>query len=131
MGDDFDDAIEDMQSECRVFKDALLEEYDKFNKDETLLFTEKFLYYCERHDSTMRVLKVLFQVAITAGYSTSTAECVFSARARIDTPSRRRLTPYKQGNLTLLHFESGLTSKITFEDFVAVWVKLKPRRLRL
>ena len=50
-------------------------------------------YYCERHDSTMRVIKVLFQVAITAGYSTSTAECVFSARARIDTPSRRRLTP--------------------------------------
>ena len=131
LGDDFDDAIEDMQSECCVFKDALLEEYDKFDKDETLLFTEKFLYYCERHDSTMRVLKVLFQVAITAGYSTSTAECVFSARARIDTPSRRRLTPYKQGNLTLLHFESGLTSKITFEDFVAVWVKLKPRRLRL
>ena len=131
LGDDFDDAIEDMQSECRVFKDALLEEYDKFDKDETLLFTEKFLYYCERHDSTMRVIKVLFQVAITAGYSTSTAECVFSARARIDTPSRRRLTPYKQGNLTLLHFESGLTSKITFEDFVAVWVKLKPRRLRL
>ena len=95
LGDDFDDAIEDMQSECRVFKDALLEEYEKFDKDETLLFTEKFLYYCERHDSTMRVLKVLFQVAITAGYSTSTAECVFSARARIDTPSRRRLTPYK------------------------------------
>ena len=77
LGDDFDDAIEDMQSECRVFKDALLEEYEKFDKDETLLFTEKFLYYCERHDSTMRVLKVLFQVAITAGYSTSTAECVF------------------------------------------------------
>ena len=25
LGDDFDDAIEDMQSECRVFKDALLE----------------------------------------------------------------------------------------------------------
>ena len=56
----------------------------------------------------MRILNNLFRVATVAGYSVATAKCVFSARNRIDTPCRRRLTPYKQVNLTLLHFEKKI-----------------------
>lgn len=130
LGENLDEAIYDLRSECRLFKPIFLAEYKKFDKDEKLLYTEKFMRICESRPS-IRVLKVLFQVATTAGFSTSTVEAVFSARARIDTPSRRRLTPYKQGNLTLLHFERRLTRSVTFDDFLSTWVKLKPRRLRL
>ena len=44
----------------------------------------------------MRILNNLFKVAVVAGYSVTTAECVFSARNLIDTPCRRRLTPYNK-----------------------------------
>ena len=52
-----------------------------------------------------------------------TVENLFSARARIDTACRRRLTPYKEVVLTLLHFERDLTNSISFEDFLVVWKK--------
>ena len=51
-----------------------------------------------------KMIHILFKFAMIAGYSTATVECAFSGRKRIDTDHRRRLTPYKQGNLTLLHF---------------------------
>ena len=54
-----------------------------------------------------------------AGYSVATAECVFSARNRIDTPCRRRLTPYKQGNLTLLHFEKKIVRSVRFPEILS------------
>ena len=47
----------------------------------------------------------------------------------MDTDRRRRLSPYKQGDLSLLHFESALLQSLTFEDFLNVW-KEKSRRLK-
>ena len=65
----------------------------------------------------MRILNNLIKVAAVAGYSEATAECVFSARNRLDTPCRRRLPPYKQGNLTLLHFEKKIVRNVRFPEF--------------
>ena len=80
----------------------------------------------------MIVLSAMFRMAIVAGYSTSTVENSFSARNRVDTDRRRRLSPYKQGDLSLLHFESALlqVQSLTFEDFLKVW-KEKSRRLKV
>ena len=86
--------------------------------------------YVQNQDS-MIVLSAMFRMAIVAGYSTSTVENSFSARNRVDTDRRRRLSPYKQGDLSLLHFESALLQlSLTFEDFLKVW-KEKSRRLKV
>ena len=49
------------------------------------------LEYLERSEATL--IRALIKVSIVCGYST--------ARAIIDTACRRRLTPYKEGVLTL------------------------------
>lgn len=74
------------------------------------------------------ILKQIYLVAVTAGYSSSVVECGFSALNRIDTCHRRRMTPYRQASLTLLHFENALTRSISFEQFLVKW-NSKPRRL--
>ena len=74
----------------------------------------------------MRIMNNLFKVAALAGYSVSTAECVFSARNR-----RRRLTPYKQGNMTLLHFEKKIVRDVRFPEFLSKFKAKKSRRLRV
>ena len=129
QGNDIDDAKDDLRSECRLFKGLLLQHFDNIQEDESLFFAEKLLNFIESRP-TIRILNILYRVAITAGYSTSTAECVFSARKRVDTHCRRRLTPYRQGSLTVLHFEKAITRKITYEQFLNEW-KRKSRRLKV
>ena len=79
----------------------------------------------------MSILNNLFKVGAVAGYSVATAECVFSARNRIGTPCRRRLTPYKQGNLTLLHFEKKILRDVRFPEFLSKFKAKKSRCLRV
>lgn len=122
-------AEENLRAECRIFKKQFVKRYETFSDSDKLQFTEKFLLYCQELEA-VEVLEVLFKIAVVAGYSTSTVEAAFSARTRIDGFHRRRMSPYKQGNLTVLHFEKKLTKAVTFEEFEAVW-KSKPRRLRL
>ena len=129
LGNDLDDAKDDLRSECRLFKGLLLQQFDNLQEDESLFFAERLPNFIESRP-TIRILNILYRVAITAGYSTSTAECVFSARKRVDTHCRRRLTPYRQGSLTVLHFEKAITRKITFEQFLNEWKK-KSRRLKV
>lgn len=129
LGNDLADAKDDLGSECRLFKGLLLQQFDGLLEDESLFFADRLLKFIESRP-TIRVLRALYCCAITAGYSTSTAECVFSARKRVDTHCRRRLTPYRQGSLTVLHFEKEITRKINFEQFLIKW-KRKPRRLKV
>ena len=68
----------------------------------------------------MRILNNLFKVA-------AVAECNFSTRNRIDTPCRRRLTPYKQGNPTLLHFEKKIVRDVRFPEFLSKFKAKKSR----
>ena len=79
----------------------------------------------------MRILNNLFKVAAVAGYSVATAECVFSARNRIDTSCRRRLTPYEQGSLTLLPFEKKIVRDVRFPKFLSKFKAKKSLRLRV
>ena len=72
----------------------------------------------------MRILNNLFKVAAVAGYSVATAECVFSARNRID-------SPYKQGNLTILHFEKKIVRDVRFPEFLRKFKAKKSGRLRV
>ena len=78
--------------------------------------------------SGAEVLQQLYLVAVTAGYSSSVVECVFSALNRVGTCHLRRMTPYRKSSLTLLHFENAITRDISFERFLVKWNN-KPRKL--
>ena len=88
LGDDVTEARHDLKAECRIYKRSLLSAFESIPPELRPQATET--------RPPMRVLNNLFKVAAVAGYRVR-----FSARNRIDTPCRRRLTPYKQGNLTL------------------------------
>ena len=61
------------------------------------------------------ILRQMYLVAVTAGYSRSVVEYVFSALNRIDMCHRRKMTPCRETGLTLLHFENAIARAITFE----------------
>ena len=141
-------SLEQLKSECSVFRgvlkefsetqdklyekaleenlrqEAMGEKVVKVKKEDKMTQTTRFVLTL----AGAEILKQIYLVAVTAGYSSSVVECGFSARNRIDTCHRRRMTPYRQANLTLLHFENTLTRNITFEQFLVKW-NSKPRRL--
>ena len=55
------------------------------------------------------------------GYGSVTNECSFSALQQIDSPHRRSMNPYRECNLTFLHFEKEVLSSVTFDVFVSKW----------
>lgn len=129
---DIQSAQQRLLSESQVFKRIIISKFSKRRKDYHLKdgdVVSKIFKYVEDQDGII-VLKLLYKSAVVAGYSTSTVENAFSARNRVDTDCRRRLSPYKQGDLTLLHFEKVLLSEINFDEFVDIW-KQSNRRLNL
>ena len=130
-----DEVFSLLKSECIVFKDMLKRRFTRSEaerKKEGLgdgdIISRMFLF-CQNEES-MPVISALLRTAVVTGYSTFTVENSFSARNRVDTDRRRSLSPYKQGNLSLLHFEKELLNNISFEDFLSEWRK-KPRRLNV
>ena len=115
-----------LTSECSVFRALFKRKFGDLDGDHVL----STMYRYVQNQDSMIVLSAMFRMAIVAGYSTSTVENSFSARNRVDTDRRRRLSPYKQGDLSLFHFESALLQSLTFEDFLKVW-KEKSRRLKV
>ena len=113
-----------LTSECSVFRALLKRKFGDLDGDHVL--STMYIYVQNQDSLSMIVLSAMFRMAIVAGYSTSTVENSFSARNRVDTDRRRRLSPYKQGDLSLLH----LLQSLAFEDFLKVW-KEKSRRLKV
>ena len=113
-----------LTSECSVFRALLKRKFGDLDGDHVL----STMYRYVQNQDSMIVLSAMFRMAIVAGYSTSTVENSFSvsARNRVDTDRRRRLSPYKQGDLSLLH----LLQSLTFEDFLKV-CKEKSQRLKV
>ena len=81
----------------------------------------------EVHGDAAKLLWVVVKTALVTGFSTSTVENSFLARKRVDSDGRRKLSPYKQGNLALLHFESELLNEVNFEQFLTVWTQKRHR----
>lgn len=130
LGGDMDSAKEDLKFQARVFKKSLLKVHDNLADDRRAESITSMLRCCQANPA-MSHLEIIFKVALVAGYSNATAECVFSARKRVQTQWRCRLTPYKQGNLTLLHFEKGYVRDVTFAEFLDYFARVKNRRLKL
>ena len=117
--------IEVLNAQCKVHK-TVIEEYVK-KLDSADVF-DVFRELQSNYSATAFVLIMLYRVAITMGYASARVECLFSAMAHIDTPSRRSQSPYRECSLTHLFFERDIVKDITFEDFSKEWNK-KPRKL--
>ena len=100
---------------------------ETLSKDSTIEEISKHLE--EKYANSAPCLNQIYKVAITVGYNTQTSvECMFSALNRIDIPHRRCQLSWREGSLTLLHFESKLARNVTFK--AKEWRK-KPRKLMI
>ena len=68
-----------------------------------------------------KILKQIYLVAVTAGYSRTAVAYRFSSRDAIDRCHRKRMTTYRQASLTLLRFENNLTWNISFQQLLVKW----------
>lgn len=139
-------SFDQLKSECDVFRSVLKDFSDRQNRLVELEFQKKKAENDAKGKKTKEpkkenkmaqitrfvltlcgadILQQLYLVAVTAGYSSSVVECVFSALNRVDTCHRRRMTPYREASLTLLHFENTITKAITFEQFLVKWNNLE------
>ena len=56
---------------------------------------------------------------ITAGFTSTRVECLFSSLTRVDSPRRRSMQTERECDLAYLAFESKiLLENITFDDFL-------------
>ena len=81
------------------------------------------------HECSAPVLIQLYNVAITAGFTSTRVECLFSSLSRVDTAQRRSMKTERECDLAYLTFEYGiLVNNITFDDYLHAW-KASPRKL--
>lgn len=121
-------SLDDLEAECRIFK-RVLNKIKWAQVNETTDLVAVAVHVRNNHQSTAPVLTTLYDAAITAGWTSTRCECVFSALSRIDTPQRRSMKTKRECELAFLNFESKiLMEEITFDMFFKAW-KSKPRKI--
>ena len=122
-------SVRDLECECRIMKRVLLEkewpkhEHGRVDLDAVAKFVN------DDYKTVAPVLCMLLNVAVTAGFTSTRVECLFSSLTRVDAPQRRSMTTKRECELSYLYFEKNvLLNDITFEMFMNEW-KLKPRKL--
>ena len=85
----------DLEAECRIFSRALdgktwhADENGKIDLVDVANIVEK------DHGKTAPVLTELYKVAVTAGFTSTRVECLFSSSTRVDSPQRRSMKTKK------------------------------------
>ena len=121
--------IDNLRAECQVFRPVLQSsEWTVDPSTKSININEVAGYMIKNYAGAATVLTQLYKLSITAGYTSVTNECSFSALQQIDSPRRRSMSPYRECDLTFLYFERELLDSVTFEEFIQEWYK-KPRRL--
>ena len=73
------------------------------------------------HSSTGKARpRKLYKVLVTAGFTSTSVECLFAAPTRADSPKRRSMKTERAGHLAYLAFENKtLIENIKFESFLS------------
>ena len=119
-----------LSAECEMFKGPLIEIEWTPNEQGIVDMRDVAAYVIKSYSNTAPILCILYQVALTIGFTRASVECVFSRRTIIDSARRRSITLYRQCKLTLLYFEKQLCKEVTYEQFKKEWRK-KTRRIVL
>ena len=111
-------SIEDLKGECRFFSRVLRNK--EFRKDENgvIDLVEVGSHLIEKHKESAPILCSLYKVAITAGFSSTRVECLFSSLTMIDTPLRRLMLTERECQLAYLAFECKTLLDISFDTFL-------------
>lgn len=121
----------DLEAECRIFTRVLKDKEKEWPKDVNgrIDLVEVARIVMNDYQNGAPILSSLYKLAITAGFTSTRVECVFSSLTRVDSPQRRSMKTDRECDLAYLAFESDiLINKITFEDFYKRWTS-KPRAL--
>ncbi len=118
----------DLEAECRIFKRVLKDvEWPKL--DHRIDLVAVSTHVKTHHHDTAPLLATLYNVAITAGWTSARCECVFSTLSKIAAPQRRSMKTTRECDLAYLSYESNVLMKdITFDEFFSEW-NSKPRKL--
>lgn len=120
-------SVEDLHCECRILSRVYYGHQWARRKDGTIDVLDVYNTIQRHHEKSAIVLLKLFEVAITAGYTSTRVECLFSALTRIDSPQRRSMLSKRESELSFLAFEHEKLNDLTFEDFLVEW-KCTPHR---
>ena len=124
-------STKDLEAECRIYARVLKDKEWPKNKNEKIDISEVAIIVFRDHQQGALVLSSLYKVAVTAGFTSTRVECVFSSLTQVDSPQRRSMRTQREADLAYLSFESKvLMNDINFDDFYKAW-KLKPRALSL
>ena len=116
----------DLKAECRIFGRVLKSKVwkkDEHGKVELLDVAGEI-----EQLQGAPILTTLYNLAITAGFTSTRVECAFSSLSRIDSAQRRSMTSERECQLSYLYFESEVLMQVSFEDFFKYW-ESKPRRI--
>ena len=121
-------SIQDLNAECRIFSRVFKDEQWPKEKSGKIDIVDVANFIRKNHESSAHVLLQLYYVAITAGFTSTRVECLFSSLTRIDSPLKKLKTA-RECDLAYLTFESGVfMNGVTFDDFLHAW-KASPREL--
>ena len=119
----------DLKAECRIFSRVLKDARWPEKKDGRIDLVAVANIVAKDHGKSAPILSNLYRVAVTAGFTSTRVECLFSALTRIDSPQRRSMKTARECDLAYLAFENKvLMEDITFERFLVEW-KSKERKL--
>ena len=119
----------DLEAECRIFTRVFKEKEWPKDENERIDLVKVARIVMNDYQDGAPILSSLYKLAITAGFTSTRVECVFSSLTRIDSPQRRSMKTDRECDLSYLSFESEvLINKISFDDFYKRWTT-KPRAL--
>lgn len=121
--------VDDLNAECKIFGRVLSDKDWPRNEHDQIDLVDVALYILSEHTTTAPVLSTLYRVGVTAGFTSTRVECLFSSLSRVDRAQRKSMLTKRECELSYLAFESSVLLKdITFEMFLKEWKK-KPRHL--
>ena len=125
-------SIDDLHAECRIFARLFKDKVWPRDNSGRIDIVDVALLLRRNHESSAAILLLLYTVAITAGFTSTRVECLFSSLTRVDTPQRRSMKTDREVQLAYLAFENKLLSQVSFDDFLQAWMATpKTRKLFL
>ena len=98
-------SIEDLKGECLIFSRVLRNKEFSIDENGVIDLVEVGSHLLEKHKESAPILGSLYKVAITAGFSSTRVECLFSSLTMIGTHQRRPLLTKGECQLAYLAFD--------------------------
>ena len=93
-----------LEAECRIYARVFKDKEWPKNENEKIDTSEVAIIVFRDHQQENLVLSSLYKVAVTAGFTSTQVECIFSS-TQVDSPQRRSMRTEREADLAYLSFE--------------------------